>query len=93
MQQAKVSESRSLAPVFLGCFEPTSIKIDSNKAKWRVILASKKLAAHKQHYYSGSDVMAHEAVSHVRLTMAPDGGISRMRLWGRKSHVTNGGAV
>lgn len=49
---------------------------------WKVLLPPQKLEAHKQHYYT--DVNDIGTVSHVKVTMAPDGGISRLRLWGYK---------
>ena len=49
---------------------------------WKTLLSAHKLEAHKQHYYI--DLAEIGTVSHVRVTMAPDGGISRLRLWGCK---------
>ncbi|XP_072026928.1 allantoicase-like [Amphiura filiformis] len=51
---------------------------------WRIILPQTKLSAHKQHFFKGAEVQDIGAISHVRLTMRPDGGVSRMRLWGYK---------
>ena len=48
-------------------------------ASWFPILDRKKLQADKQHYY---DVEVNKPVRYVRLTMYPDGGISRLRVWG-----------
>ena len=44
-----------------------------------------QLDADKQHYYSGEDVLPHGPVTYVRVTMSPDGGISRLRLNGRRN--------
>ncbi|KAK3094641.1 hypothetical protein FSP39_004317 [Pinctada imbricata] len=52
---------------------------------WRTLLPVKKLSAHKQHIYGRNSITNCGVISHVRLTMAPDGGISRMRLWGHTS--------
>ena len=49
---------------------------------WREILPSTKLSAHKRLFLEGSEIKDIGVVSHVRLTIAPDGGISRLRLWG-----------
>ena len=49
---------------------------------WRALLPVTKLGAHKQHYFSGSTLRNCGIISHVRLTIFPDGGISRLRLWG-----------
>lgn len=51
---------------------------------WKTLLPVKKLSAHKRHYYEGGDIENCGVITHVRLTLAPDGGISRMRLWGSK---------
>jgi allantoicase len=57
---------------------------DSNtnfwEAKWTTILPQSKLQAHHEHEFSSE---TKEAFTHVRLTIFPDGGISRMRCWGR----------
>ena len=69
--------------LFSGC--NSSDDKPSATTDWKMILAPKKLSAHKRHYYEGDEVIAVGVVTFVRLTMAPDGGISRMRLWGYKS--------
>ena len=50
---------------------------------WPILLPKQKLEMDKQH-----DVSAHiqnlGPVSHIRLNIFPDGGISRLRLWGTK---------
>jgi allantoicase len=30
-----------------------------------------------------NEILAHEKISHIRVNMIPDGGISRIRLWGK----------
>ncbi|KAJ8009381.1 hypothetical protein DPEC_G00088300 [Dallia pectoralis] len=50
--------------------------------KWRVLLPPQKIKAHHRHFYSGELLVLSEPVSHVRLVIAPDGGVSRLRLWG-----------
>ncbi|XP_043222614.1 allantoicase-like isoform X3 [Amphibalanus amphitrite] len=52
---------------------------------WTPILLPQKLEADKQHYYSGDEVLPHQPVTYVRVTMSPDGGISRLRLHGRRA--------
>ncbi|XP_028652741.1 allantoicase [Erpetoichthys calabaricus] len=49
---------------------------------WKPLLVTQKLKPHHQHFFTGSSIQLTEAVTHVKITMAPDGGISRMRLWG-----------
>ncbi|KAG9347354.1 hypothetical protein JZ751_004921 [Albula glossodonta] len=52
------------------------------KEKWKILLSSQKLKPHHIHMFSGEAVELSEVVTHVRLVIAPDGGVSRLRLWG-----------
>ncbi|XP_053603789.1 allantoicase-like [Plodia interpunctella] len=73
---------------FKGNF-PDSVKIEGayfdnnnwgfeNEKTWRDILAPQKMSAHNEHWFDcDSDV-----ITHIRVTMAPDGGISRVRTFG-----------
>ncbi|KAG7316505.1 hypothetical protein KOW79_020046 [Hemibagrus wyckioides] len=49
---------------------------------WKILLLPQKLKPHYRHLYSGECVLQCGSVSHVRLVIAPDGGVSRLRLWG-----------
>ncbi|XP_021352529.1 allantoicase-like isoform X2 [Mizuhopecten yessoensis] len=49
---------------------------------WKPLLPVQKLSAHKQFIYDDDELFSCGVISHVRLCIAPDGGISRMRLWG-----------
>jgi len=49
---------------------------------WSRLLAETKLTMDKQHYFE-SELESIGVVSHVRLSIYPDGGISRLRLYGR----------
>jgi len=48
---------------------------------WVTILPQTKLSAHKRHFFQ-KQIVAHGPVTHVRLNIYPDGGVSRLRLWG-----------
>ncbi|MEO8588493.1 MAG: allantoicase [Flavobacteriales bacterium] len=50
-------------------------------AKWSTIIERTKLQADHEHQFQ-QEVMCKEPVTHVRLSIFPDGGVSRMRLWG-----------
>ena len=50
--------------------------------QWQVLLPEQKLAMDKQHYFS-KELRDVGRVSHVRMSIYPDGGISRLRLHGR----------
>jgi len=48
---------------------------------WETILPQSKLRADHEHYFE-KEIITNEPFTHVRLTIVPDGGVSRMRLWG-----------
>ncbi|MCC6601114.1 MAG: allantoicase [Crocinitomicaceae bacterium] len=54
---------------------------DLENAAWKTILPQSKLAANMEHNYS-TEILPHEPVTHIRLSIFPDGGVSRLRLWG-----------
>jgi allantoicase len=65
-----------------GCYSPDD-EIDTLNApsrEWKSILVQTKLTAHNQHYYE-HELTAPDPVTHLRLSIAPDGGISRFRVW------------
>jgi allantoicase len=51
---------------------------------WVPLLPEVKLAADNRRFFT-TDIAAHAAVSHVRLNIFPDGGVSRLRLWGTRA--------
>ena len=50
--------------------------------QWETILPQSKLKADHKHYFK-KELVHHGPFSHVRLSIFPDGGVSRLRLWGR----------
>ncbi len=50
---------------------------------WPQLMGEKTLSADTIHTFDGADIAELGAVSHVRLNIHPDGGISRLRIWGR----------
>lgn len=48
---------------------------------WPIILSEQKLAANTKHVFK--EIAQHGAVAYVRLNIIPDGGVARLRLWGR----------
>lgn len=50
-------------------------------AEWTMVLDKHKLGAHKQHYYK-KEILSRGPYNFVRITIAPDGGISRVRVMG-----------
>ncbi|MDB5199622.1 MAG: alc [Chitinophagaceae bacterium] len=65
-------------------------KLHTSEIKWRTILPQAKLSADHQHYFE-NEIAGKDPYTHVRLSIFPDGGISRMRLWGRikKEEIRN----
>ncbi|UPT73231.1 MAG: allantoicase [Elusimicrobiota bacterium] len=59
----------------------TGAELADEFTSWTPILPQTKLSAHKRHFFS-KELAAHGPVTHVRLSMFPDGGISRLRLLG-----------
>lgn len=49
---------------------------------WPVLLPESRLAAHRQHFF-GEELVPLGPVSHLRMSIYPDGGVSRLRVNGR----------
>lgn len=54
--------------------------------EWPVLMAEQKLSADSEHRFR--DLSSLDAVTHVRLSIFPDGGVSRLRLLGRLDSST-----
>ena len=57
-------------------------KLDSDSIKWITILPQSKLSADHEQYFE-DEIVDKGPFTYVRLSIFPDGGVSRMRLWGR----------
>ena len=57
-------------------------KLDSDSIQWTTILPQSKLSADHEHLFE-DEIVNKGPFTHVRLNLFPDGGVSRMRLWGR----------
>jgi allantoicase len=68
-----------------GCNLPsgTPINFETDAVNWVTILPQVKLKADEKHLFETAILESHEPVTHVRLSIFPDGGISRMRLLGK----------
>jgi len=64
-----------------GCFSPAARLEDLASAAWHELLPRTKLKAHHRHFFS-RELRPIGAVSHVRLNIYPDGGVSRLRVYG-----------
>lgn len=68
-----------------GCYQP-DLDIDSLNAHdvvWTELVPETKLDAHKQHYFEKIEYK--NPLTHVRLNIYPDGGISRLRILGKRA--------
>ena len=61
------------------CFSTTD---DVTHADWKMLLPQQKLSADHIHEYV-SEVIALGGITHIRLNIFPDGGVSRLRLFGK----------
>ncbi|MEI2739201.1 MAG: allantoicase [Chitinophagaceae bacterium] len=59
-------------------------KLDSDAVQWTTILPQSKLSADHEHFFQ-DEIVNKGPFTHVRLSIFPDGGVSRMRLWGKIS--------
>ncbi|MEM8811199.1 MAG: allantoicase [Pseudomonadota bacterium] len=50
---------------------------------WPTLMEERSLAADAIHHFDGGDLADLGPVSHVKLNIHPDGGVSRLRIWGR----------
>ncbi|KAI8870626.1 allantoicase [Ramicandelaber brevisporus] len=58
------------------------VDVTSDKVEWWTVCERSPLSAHKQHYFDL--VNADKTATHVRLTIFPDGGVKRVRIWGQR---------
>jgi len=63
--------------------ESTDQSLVTQAMFWPELLGEQKTEMDKQHFYEGDVIRKIGPVSHVRVNMFPDGGISRVRIWGR----------
>jgi allantoicase len=69
-----------------GCRSVQEEEIKNNRVNWQSILPVQKLIADKEHEFI-MEIDRHETISHIRLNIFPDGGISRLRLFGKISSI------
>ncbi|MBK5255972.1 MAG: allantoicase [Vicinamibacteria bacterium] len=67
-----------------GAFAPDAAVQDfvDNRVAFKPLLAEHKLRPHRRHLISRG-IEKHETFTHVRMRIFPDGGVSRLRLYGR----------
>ena len=64
-----------------GCFAPEAKNDELASVHWNEILPNTKLQADTRHFFE-QELKTTNECSHVRLNIFPDGGVSRLRVWG-----------
>jgi allantoicase len=59
-------------------------KLDGSAIEWTTVLSKSKLSADHEHFFE-DEIKNKGPFTHIRLNIFPDGGVSRLRLWGRIS--------
>ena len=55
--------------------------LNDEQISWRSVLPRTKLQAHTRHFFE-QEIVERDVVSHVRFNIFPDGGVSRLRVYG-----------
>ncbi len=66
-----------------GCIIEDGSNPLSESIQWTTLLPEQKLSADTEHEFE-KEIINKSPFSHIRLNIFPDGGISRLRLWGNK---------
>jgi allantoicase len=61
-------------------YADAAASLDPAKARWHTLLSAKPLEPHTRHRWNTARA---KAATHVRLNIYPDGGVARLRLFGR----------
>ena len=64
-----------------GCVAANDDDVINDKVSWQTILPAQKLSADHEHEFV-KEINKHETITHVRMNIFPDGGVSRLRLFG-----------
>jgi allantoicase len=65
------------------CFSTDDQAVLEDKANWVTVLPKQKLSADAEHFYVEELENTNAQYTHVRLNIFPDGGVSRLRVFGR----------
>ena len=63
--------------------ENDKLKAIESSSEWQFLLGEKKCKADYIHSYGKDDLLHEKTVSHIRLNIYPDGGVSRLRIFGQ----------
>ena len=59
-----------------------NLSVVDQSEQWEFLLPEQKLSMDHQHFYQ-NELLNTGPITHVRLNLYPDGGVSRLRLWGK----------
>lgn len=63
--------------------ESTDNSIVTQSIFWEELIPSQKLEMDNKHYYNKSFLLHDKAITHIRINIFPDGGVSRLKLFGK----------
>jgi allantoicase len=63
-------------------------EVTADSERWRTLLPEAKLSMDQQHYFE-AELEDLGPVSHIRMSIYPDGGVSRLRIFGRVAGKTS----
>ena len=63
------------------CISYDDASVINNEVEWKTILPAQKLSADHEHEFV-KEINKHDPITHVRLNIFPDGGVSRLSLFG-----------
>lgn len=66
-----------------GCMSSDDDLVLNDKQEWEPILPAQKLSADSEHEFI-KEIIGKSIYTHIRLNIFPDGGISRLRIFGKK---------
>ncbi|WP_221076552.1 allantoicase [Agarivorans aestuarii] len=61
--------------------DPNDLSLISQSMFWQELLPAKSLSADNDHHFNELNSLG--TITHIRVNIYPDGGISRLRLWGK----------
>jgi len=64
------------------CFCSDDTEVLNDGHKWETLLPKQKLSADSEHHYESEIIKTSTPITHVKLKIYPDGGISRLRIFG-----------
>jgi allantoicase len=67
------------------CFANNDEDVLNDVAEWKMLLSQQRLAADNEHLFI-KEINEVGVATHVRLNIFPDGGVSRLRLFGKKKN-------